>query len=255
MAASLQAYWEITKATVARARAALSDCWHSAKPVLRVLEIAGDGNTNSIENIVREIHVHGGVKNWYIDVLDPPKSYRVALGYLTEERKFHLIAKSNLVTTPTPGNGAIDDNWADITADYERYYAMSGGYDHSNGNNELQQIFEDKIKRPMNAPAFVRLGSGIGGHGNREFPFEVDAQMIVYGATDPAANVTLGGEPVKLQDDGTFYIRMELPDRRQVLPVVACSRDGTEQRTTVLAVERNTKVMEPISRDTDEIPL
>ncbi|MEZ6091169.1 MAG: hypothetical protein R3C05_24740 [Pirellulaceae bacterium] len=45
---------------------------------------------------------------------------------------------------------------------------------------------------------------------------------------------------------------MELPDRRQVLPVVACSPDGLQQRTTVVAVERNTKVMEPISRDAAE---
>jgi hypothetical protein len=42
---------------------------------------------------------------------------------------------------------------------------------------------------------------------------------------------------------------MELPDRRQVLPVVACSRDGMRQRTTVIAVERNTKVMEPVSKN------
>jgi hypothetical protein len=45
---------------------------------------------------------------------------------------------------------------------------------------------------------------------------------------------------------------MGMPDRRQVLPIVACSRDGSEQRTTVLAVERNTKVMEPLSRDLED---
>jgi hypothetical protein len=44
---------------------------------------------------------------------------------------------------------------------------------------------------------------------------------------------------------------MSMPDRRQLLPIVASSRDGTQQRTIVLAVERNTKVMEPVSRETD----
>jgi hypothetical protein len=34
-----------------------------------------------------------------------------------------------------------------------------------------------------------------------------------------------------------------------VLPLQACSGDGTQQRTTVLSVERNTKVMEPMSRE------
>jgi hypothetical protein len=38
-----------------------------------------------------------------------------------------------------------------------------------------------------------------------------------------------------------------------VLPIVASSRDGTQRRTVVLAVERNTKVMEPVSKQLDEI--
>ncbi|MBL8827807.1 MAG: hypothetical protein JNM18_12590 [Planctomycetaceae bacterium] len=43
-----------------------------------------------------------------------------------------------------------------------------------------------------------------------------------------------------------------MPNARQVIPAVACSIDGLEQRTVVLAVERNTKVMEPVCKDTSE---
>jgi hypothetical protein len=42
---------------------------------------------------------------------------------------------------------------------------------------------------------------------------------------------------------------MGLPDRRQVIPVIASSADGVEQRTIILAVERNTKVLERVTRD------
>ena len=73
--------------------------------------------------------------------------------------------------------------------------------------------------------------------------------MIIYGKTKAGSHVTLAGEPVKLRSDGTFTVRMSMPDRRQLLPVVANSRDGAEQRTIVLAVERNTKVMEPMVRE------
>jgi hypothetical protein len=73
--------------------------------------------------------------------------------------------------------------------------------------------------------------------------------MIVYGVTKPNAHVTLAGTPVKLQADGSFSARLSMPDRRQVLPVVASSPDGVEQRTVVLAIERNTKVMEPKIRE------
>ena len=61
--------------------------------------------------------------------------------------------------------------------------------------------------------------------------------------------VSVAGRPVKLQEDGSFTVRMEMPDKRQVLPLTAESRDGIRQLTTVIVVERNTKVMEPIEVD------
>ena len=161
----IQAYWEIKKQTIDRVRVALADQWFETKPVLRLLEVTSDSSSSSVETVIRQIPIHGGVRNWYVDVADPPKSYRVALGYATESGKFYLIAKSNLVTTPTPDHDAFDHNWMDIQSDYKKYYAMSGGYSGSEGNNEphgeLQSIFEEKLRRPMNIPAFVRLGSGI----------------------------------------------------------------------------------------------
>lgn len=242
----LQAYWEITRATVQRAKVALTGYWHAAKPVLRLLEITSDGNTNSVENAVQEIEIHSGVNNWYLNINEPGKTYRIAIGYAVNGGKFHLIAKSNQVTPPSCNNGDIDDHWTDITNDVEKYYALSGGTDPLAVSGDLQTVFEEKSRQPMNAPAFERLGSGINTNGEG-FSFQVDAHMVVYGTTDPMASVTVGGEPVRLQNDGTFALRLDLPDRRQVLPVVASSRDGTQQRTTVLAVERNTKVMEPVN--------
>src|SRR5690606_23186627 len=60
----LQAYWEITKTGVERARAALAEHWHSAEPVLRVLVAEEDGTTGSTEQVEREIKIHGGVNSW-----------------------------------------------------------------------------------------------------------------------------------------------------------------------------------------------
>jgi len=76
--------------------------------------------------------------------------------------------------------------------------------------------------------------------------------VIVYGATQPDAHVTLQGEPVKVQPDGTFRIRVDLPNKRQVLPIVASSGDGSARQMIVMAVERNTKAMEPYGRDSGE---
>jgi hypothetical protein len=95
------------------------------------------------------------------------------------------------------------------------------------------------------------LGAARTGGNRDDFCFELDTELVVYGVTNPDAHVTLRGEPVRLQPDGTFSVRFSLPERRQVLPVVASSGDGVEERTIVLAVERNTKVMEPVVREPD----
>lgn len=251
----LHAHWELTRQSVERAQAAMAEHWHTARPVLRLLQLEKPGTTNTTEKLVRDIPIHGGVRNWYIDVLDPPKHYRVEIGYLSNEGRFHSLGRSNAVTTPRPGTSeAVDENWTDVAENCEKIYAMSGGYNAESSNQELQDLFEERLRRPMGSPMETSYGMGAQGVLDRtsELPFEVDAEMVVYGVTRPSAYVTLAGEPIKLRPDGTFSVRMSLPNRRQVIPVVASAASGVEQRTIVLAVERNTKVMEPVIRDPNE---
>jgi len=244
----LQAYWEVTEQTVRRAKTALEKHWRGAVPVLRLFEFSDDDDQTP-EKPIRDIEVHGGVDTWFVDTLNPPKSYRVAIGYAAPNGRFYMIAKSNKVTTPVPSGHPSAGNWADIAQDCENFFALSGGYVADNDSRELQEVFEEKLRRPM-AP--LNPSTAIVLDPRKEFQFEVDAQMVVYGVAAPGSSVTLAGEPLKIDPDGTFSVRMDLPDKRQVLPVVASSRDGAHQRTTVLSIERNTKVMEPVNMDIDE---
>ncbi len=251
----LHVHWELTKTSIERARAALAEHWHTAKPILRLYEVDAGSTTNAAARIMRDIEIHGGVQNWYIDVHEPPQSFVVEIGYLCSDGRFHTITRSNSVTTPRPGlAGATDENWADVAANCEKIYALSGGYSSESGAGELQQLFEERLKRPMGSPMNTRYGMGaerfLGI--DRDFDLQVEAEMIIYGATKPTAYVMLGGEPIKVNPDGTFSVRMDLGNARQVIPVVAESADGVEQRTVVVAVERNTKVMEPVMRDPNE---
>jgi hypothetical protein len=251
----LHAHWEICHQTVERVRAAMAEQWHAAQPVLRLIEVEAGATTNTSERVEREIAIHGGVNNWYIDVYAPPKSYRVQVGYLAENGKFHSLARSNAVTTPPPGSSdAVDRNWSDVADDYERVYAMSGGYSDQPSSGDLKELFEERLRRPMGSPLITRYGIGAEGAIDRksDFAFDVDAELIIFGRTNSDAHVTLAGQPVKLRPDGTFTVRQSMPDRRQVLPVVAGSSNGLEQRTIILAIERNTKVMEPLRREPNE---
>ncbi len=249
----LQACWDISRQSVIRAQASMAEQWHTARPVLRLIEVETGGSTSSVERVVRDTEIHGGVNNWYLDVHNPPQSFRVDIGYLASDGRFHVLARSNTVTTPQPGSAdAVDRNWTDVAENYEKIFALSGGYGSETG--DLRDVFEERLHRPMGSSTGARFGAGAERmlHRDREFQFDVDAEIIVFGATKPDAHVTISGEPVKTRPDGSFAVRLALPDRRQVLPVTASSRDGVEERTIVLAIERNTKVMEPLMHDPNE---
>ncbi len=251
----LHAYWELSRKTIERARVALGQYWHGARPVLRLYEVLRDATTTSTRQPIRDVDIHGGVKNWYIDVHNPPKSYQLDIGYRAAGDKFYCLARSNVVSTPPATVGdAFDRNWAEVAKDCDRIFALSGGYSQPEANGELREVLEERLQRPIGDPAALQFGPGAAGPSTTRsgFEFQVDTELIVHGVTHPDAHVTLRGEPVRLRSDGSFAVRFNLPDRRHVLPMVASSRDGAEQRTIVLAVDRNTKVMEPVSHDAGE---
>jgi uncharacterized protein len=251
----LHCYWEITRQAVQRAEAALNQNWHGAKPILRLLDVSTSDTAASSETIVRDVEIHGGANNWYLEVQNPPRSFRVDIGYLAKNGQFYVLARSNVVATPRAGmSDRIDENWAEFDMQQaDRIYAMSSGFDPTASSLELKQLFEERLRRPMGSPAVTSFGSGAFQYGKqRKFWFQLDAELIVYGATEPTAKVTLQGEPVKLRPDGTFTMRFSLPDSRQIIPAVAMSADGIEERTIVLAVERNTKHLEPVINEMGE---
>ncbi len=250
----LHSYWELSRSTLARAHAALGQEWHTARPILRLMDVSSDETTSASERHVRDIEIHGGVNNWYIDVQSPPSSYRVDIGYLSKRGKFYVLARSNVVSTPKAGStDVLDQNWASIERDYERIFHQSGGSDHAGFASDLRELFEERLRRPMNNLNLQNLGSGALPSLGRQFHFEVDAELIVYGNTEPNARVTLGGEPVPLRPDGSFTVRFSMPDARQIIPATAASPDGVEERTIVLAVERNTKELEPMIHDGNDL--
>src|SRR5581483_11579886 len=158
----LHAYWELTRQAIQRAEAALGQDWHGARPILRLLDVSSHDTTSSAEAVIRDIDIHGGCNNWYIDVANPPRSYRVDIGYLARNGQFYVLARSNVVTTPRAGlSDRIDENWADFDLDKaDRIFAMSGGFDPTSSSLEMKQLFEERLRRPLGSPAVTSFGSG-----------------------------------------------------------------------------------------------
>jgi uncharacterized protein len=74
----------------------------------------------------------------------------------------------------------------------------------------------------------------------RKFWFKINAELIIYGATEPDAKVTVAERPIKLRPDGSFSFRFSLPDGRYQLPAVAVSGDGEEAKEARLEFARST---------------
>jgi uncharacterized protein len=252
----LHAHWDITRHSVDRARVSIAENWHTAKPILRLIKIDDMATTSNAETVYRDIEIHGGVRNWYVEIETPGAAFQVLMGYQTSNGRFYELARSNMVTMPQPGSkDAMDDHWAEIAKNAEKIFALSGGYSEESNSGDLKEVFEERLKRTMETDVLSQFGSGAEGglKRNKQFHFNVEAELVVFGDTTPDAHVNIAGEPVKVRPDGTFSLRMQFPDKRQVLRVSAKSRDGVEEQTVVIAVERNTKIMEPLSLDADEL--
>jgi len=74
----------------------------------------------------------------------------------------------------------------------------------------------------------------------RKFWLVADAELIVYGATEPDANVTIGGRPIKLNSDGTFRFQMSFQDGLIDYPILAIAADGEQSRSIHMKFERET---------------
>ncbi|MEA5506934.1 DUF4912 domain-containing protein [Halotia wernerae UHCC 0503] len=74
----------------------------------------------------------------------------------------------------------------------------------------------------------------------RQFWLIADAELIVYGATEPDANVTIGGRPIKLNPDGTFRFQMSFQDGLIDYPILAVAADGEQTRSIQMKFNRET---------------
>ncbi|HBB32637.1 MAG TPA: Rho termination protein, partial [Cyanobacteria bacterium UBA9273] len=74
----------------------------------------------------------------------------------------------------------------------------------------------------------------------RQFWLVADAELIVYGATEPDATVTIGGRPIKLNPDGTFRFQMSFQDGLIDYPIMAVASDGEQTRSIHMKFNRET---------------
>lgn len=74
----------------------------------------------------------------------------------------------------------------------------------------------------------------------RKFWLVADAELIIYGATEPDATVSIGGQIIPLNPDGTFRFQMSFQDGLIDYPILAVAKDGEQTRSIHLKFNRET---------------
>ena len=82
--------------------------------------------------------------------------------------------------------------------------------------------------------------SPFGASFGRGFHLHVNAELIIYGGTEPNARVRIDGKDITLSKDGTFSYHFVFPDGQFHIPIEATSADQVEKRGAMLSFVRLT---------------
>src|SRR5262249_47406026 len=91
----IRAQWDLTRDSIRRAETRLGVAWHTAVPALRLFEVATD-DVNSVSEVrVKDVLIEAGVNTWYVHVPPDARTYRLHIGYRTQQGEFFALAKSD----------------------------------------------------------------------------------------------------------------------------------------------------------------
>ncbi len=216
-------YWEISPEDHIKLEESFGAEWPSCRMILRVYEISESGATGGFF----DIELSESADSWYIEA-SPMKRYRVGIGALSPEGRFVEIALSEEVQTPREDvSQQSGESWKVPEARYRKILEASGEYHQRSASEELSAERSRSAGESESVSSFSEP-SGAGAEEGEDF---VRAELVVYGSAGKDCRIILLGREIKTGSDGTFSIRMELPEGEVELPVkIVSPRGGCEKK-------------------------
>ena len=127
---------------------------------------------------------------------------------------------------------------------FEQFVAKARPGQPEPGSAEIARLLGPRaepegITSPAGPPSITAASAGAGEESPEGFWLNVNAELVLYGATEPDAQVAIAGQPILLRPDGSFSYRFALPDGHYDLMVTAVSA-REEQRSVRLQFSRRT---------------
>lgn len=237
------AYWEIRNDREEDVRRKIEASADTAdRSILRVYDVTDINFNGSNAHSFFDIELKGLANSWYINVGVPDRSWIAEIGIRTKKGVFYMLARSNAIKTPRFGmSDKLDAEWAMPEDEYWKMFGLSGGFGIGKGSLEVREMLKKKMEEQVSSGGISSAASFYRQPPEKKFWLVVNTELIVYGATEPDAKVSVQGRDIALRPDGTFTLRFALPDGKQVIPVEAVSADGSDKRRITPIVTRKTE--------------
>jgi hypothetical protein len=236
---------------------------------LRVADVTGLAGGSSHPHTLQEVVVDAHATEWYLPVPLSDRDYRVELGFRKaspaggwislafssvarvpalhpSEQILDQFIPFSLESVPTSFIAPVEPTEVGL---HERLYqsATSRWRRLGRGSEAFHELEDSAFGDSALSASGLGLwesglsesGAGLGAR-QRSFWLVADAELIVYGATDPSARLTIGGEEVPLSPEGTFRIQVPFRDGQQLYPIEAVAADGEQKRNITLEFRRTT---------------
>jgi len=252
----LYAYWEIQPDLERLARShLLPEEVAGLRSVLRVHDVTEVTFPEQPAHRSFDIPLSGLATSWFIHTDAPGRSFLVDIGLLTRSGRFLLLARSNRVDAPRFGpSDVIDEAWVTTDELYWKLFGLAAGI--GVGASPMargQELSHALFSGAWSSAGLVRTSAP----SIKGFWFRVDTDVVVHGATEPKATVKIQDQAVAVRKDGSFSLRVALPEGAQAIAVEVTSADGRQTRMVTPIVSLSwagslhpdpTKAMEPLSK-------
>ena len=261
-------FWEISELDRQMAQAQ-----GASRLFLRLSDVTGVKNGGVNPGTLREVPVDSHSTEWYLPMPMGDRDYRVELGYRSGVKWFSLAISSPARVPSSHPSDQILDQFVPFSleapmaaSDFETKLPSSIENSDSGLHELLYQTATTSFRKTrigseefherspesfssgglndsgLGLWASGRNESGIGGivPKERSFWLVADAELIVYGSTDPSAKLTIGGQEVPLASDGTFRLQVPFRDGIQNYLIEAEDASGVQKRNINMKFERIT---------------
>ena len=270
-------FWQISESDREKAQSLGAN-----KLCLRLFDASGPGEGQFNQGTLREINVDSYSTEWYLPIPLANRDYKVELGYKYGFKWMSLAFSSvsrvpgshpseqildkfvpfNLETPPSSESSSIPQSSQvqEVNGLHERLYQAATSFPTRRkvGSEEfMEDMNTTNLNSNLTDSGVGQWSSGLNESGtglvkNRSFWLVADAELIVYGATDPSAKLTIGGEEVPLAADGTFRLQVPFRDGSQKYDIKALDVSGEQEKRITMEFDRVTPLDTTNEKDNAE---